>query len=213
MAALTGRQNVGDAVRGQKKLQEWSDELQRESAKAKARGQAVREVGDGPVPTVIRPGTRVHVASFGREAEVVELYRDEALVAMGQLKTRVKLDELTALPGKVAVPGGKKAGFASGRKPTAEQGAAIAAAAITSPDARCDVRGLRAEEAVRTIELFLDRAYSEGPGQLLIVHGHGTGALKKSIREALDGSPYVATFRGGDRHEGGDGVTVVDLRA
>ncbi len=213
IAKLTAQKNVGDAVRGQKKLQEWAEELQRESAKAKARGQAVREVGGGPVPREIRPGTRVNVASLGREAEVVELYKDEALVAMGLLKTRVKRDELTPLPGKVAVPGGNRKSFRGGAKPTVQAGEAVAAAAITAPEARCDVRGLRAEDAVREIELFLDRAYSEGPGQLLIVHGHGTGALKKSIREALEASPYVATFRGGDRHEGGDGVTVVDLRA
>jgi len=212
VAQLTRQQNVGEAVRGQKKLQEWADELQRQSAKAKARGQAVREVGAGPVPTQIRPGTRVQVASLGREAEVVEISRDEAVVAMGLMKTRVKLDDLVALPGKAAAPAAKK-GFAPGRKPTVQQAEAVAAGAIAGPEARCDVRGLRAEDAVREIELFLDRAYSEGPGQLVIVHGHGTGALKRSIREALEASPYVATFRGGDRHEGGDGVTIVDLRA
>src|SRR5690606_22153208 len=125
---------------------------------------------------------------------------------------RVKLDDLVALPGKAAAPAAKK-GFAPGRKPTVQQAEAVAAGAIAGPEARCDVRGLRAEDAVREIELFLDRAYSEGPGQLVIVHGHGTGALKRSIREALEASPYVATFRGGDRHEGGDGVTIVDLRA
>lgn len=212
IAKLTARPNVGEAVKGQKTLQAWAESLQREGVKARAHGQAVREVGGGPVPTAIRPGVRVKVASLGREAEVVEITRDEAIVAVGPLKTRVKLDELVALPGKVAEPAAGKKAFKGGKKPTVADAAAVAAGTIRGPDSTVDVRGLRAEDAVREIELFLDRAYSEGPSQLAIVHGLGTGALKKAIREALEASPYVSGFRAGDRHEGGDGVTVVDLR-
>jgi DNA mismatch repair protein MutS2 len=122
----------------------------------------------------------------------------------------VKLDDLVGLPER---PAAGRREFGAGRRPSAARAEKMAAAALSAPEARCDVRGLRAEDAVREIELFLDRAYSEGPSQLLIVHGHGTGALKRSIREALEASPYVASFRGGERHEGGDGVTVVDLRS
>ena len=46
---------------------------------------------------------------------------------------------------------------------------------------------------------------------LRIIHGHGTGKLKASLRVYLKGSPYVAEFRAGDRSEGGDGVTIVRL--
>jgi DNA mismatch repair protein MutS2 len=48
---------------------------------------------------------------------------------------------------------------------------------------------------------------------VIVVHGHGTGALKKAVREELDSSPYVASFRRGEAHEGGDGVTLVTLGA
>jgi DNA mismatch repair protein MutS2 len=78
--------------------------------------------------------------------------------------------------------------------------------------ARCDVRGMRADEALREVEQFLDRALREGEASALIVHGHGTGALKGALREYLDASPYVGGYRPGESHEGGDGVTVVTLR-
>ena len=62
------------------------------------------------------------------------------------------------------------------------------------------------------MERFLDRLYAEGEADCVILHGHGTGALKQALREHLAASPYVGGFRPGDRHEGGDAVTVVELR-
>jgi DNA mismatch repair protein MutS2 len=75
-----------------------------------------------------------------------------------------------------------------------------------------DVRGLRADEAVREVELFLDQAFRNGDPGVLVLHGHGTGALKQAVREYLEDSPYVRMYRPGESHEGGDGVTVVGLR-
>ena len=48
-------------------------------------------------------------------------------------------------------------------------------------------------------------------GTVLVHHGHGTGALKRAIREHLEISPYVRGFRPGESHEGGDGVTVITV--
>ena len=67
-------------------------------------------------------------------------------------------------------------------------------------------------DALRRIEACLDDAALAGHGQISIVHGHGTGALKQGIRAALSASPYVASFRPGETNEGGDGTTVVTLR-
>jgi DNA mismatch repair protein MutS2 len=58
----------------------------------------------------------------------------------------------------------------------------------------------------------LDQAVLSGSGFLRIIHGHGTGKLRTILRDYLKGSPYVSAFRAGDRHEGGDGVTLVELR-
>jgi DNA mismatch repair protein MutS2 len=71
---------------------------------------------------------------------------------------------------------------------------------------------MRVEELLRSVERFLDSRYAEGDADCLILHGHGTGALKQALRDHLSSSPYVGAFRAGDRHEGGDAVTVVTLR-
>jgi DNA mismatch repair protein MutS2 len=75
-----------------------------------------------------------------------------------------------------------------------------------------DVRGKASDEAVDEVVAALDRATLAGAPFLRIIHGHGTGKLKASLREYLKGSPYVAEFRAGDRGEGGDGVTIARVR-
>jgi len=75
-----------------------------------------------------------------------------------------------------------------------------------------DVRGQAADEALDHVIAALDRATLDGAPFLRIIHGHGTGKLKASLRAYLKDSPYVATIRPGDRAEGGDGVTIVSVR-
>ena len=75
-----------------------------------------------------------------------------------------------------------------------------------------DLRGQRADEALAELEAFLDRTALEGADTVYIIHGHGTGALRKVVREYLATSPYVERHRPGGKGEGGDGVSVVSLR-
>jgi DNA mismatch repair protein MutS2 len=75
-----------------------------------------------------------------------------------------------------------------------------------------DLRGQRADEALAELEAFLDRTALEGADVVFVIHGHGTGALRKVVREYLATSPYVERFRPGGKGEGGDGVSVVSLR-
>jgi DNA mismatch repair protein MutS2 len=65
---------------------------------------------------------------------------------------------------------------------------------------------------VREVESFFDRCSRAGDEAAIVLHGHGTGALKSMLREHLSASPYVKSFRPGESHEGGDGVTVVLFR-
>ncbi len=72
--------------------------------------------------------------------------------------------------------------------------------------------GLRVDEAVKKLEPFLNHASLDGIGEVRIVHGKGTGALMRGIREYLDSHPLVESFRDGEPFEGGSGVTVVRIR-
>jgi len=75
-----------------------------------------------------------------------------------------------------------------------------------------DLIGKRVEEALETLERFLDRAILGSEREIRLIHGHGSGKLKKAIREYLRTSPYVSRFRPGDLLEGGDAVTIITLK-
>lgn len=77
---------------------------------------------------------------------------------------------------------------------------------------RVDLRGLDAEEACYRADKYLDDAYISNLGEVTIVHGKGTGVLRKAINDMLKRHPHVKSYRLGVYGEGGDGVTVVDLK-
>jgi len=83
------------------------------------------------------------------------------------------------------------------------------AAAELSPS--LDLRGERVEAALEQLSDYLDRALLAGVDQVVIVHGAGTGALRRTIREYLATHPRVREQRPGRREEGGDGATVALL--
>lgn len=83
------------------------------------------------------------------------------------------------------------------------------AAADLSPS--LDLRGERVEAALEQLSAYLDQALLAGADQALIIHGAGTGALRRSIREYLADHPRVRSVRSGRREEGGDGTTVAEL--
>jgi DNA mismatch repair protein MutS2 len=146
-------------------------------------------------------GGRARHKGLDADVEILEIDGENITVQAGKMKMRVKESELTG--GRAAAP-----------RPAqrVEKPVDVAPAPLTLASPKLDVRGERAEDALRKLEQFLDRAAREGDATALVVHGHGTGALKASVREYLSGSPYAASFRPGDSHEGGDGVTVVSLR-
>lgn len=74
-----------------------------------------------------------------------------------------------------------------------------------------DVRGMRSDEALATVERFLDRALLAGFSEVEIVHGRGTGALRREIHEFLRAFPAAANYQTAPEDRGGDGMTIVEL--
>ncbi len=76
---------------------------------------------------------------------------------------------------------------------------------------RLDLRGMRVHDAIEYLDEKLDKASLRGLGQITVIHGYGTGALKSAVNDYLKTSPYVSKFRYGEEAEGRDGVVIVDL--
>ena len=81
----------------------------------------------------------------------------------------------------------------------------------TNISSTLDLRGYKVEDALDSLEFYLDKASLANLACVTIIHGHGTGALKSAVRDFLSTSPYVAKFRPGEDAEGGDGVSIVDI--
>lgn len=125
---------------------------------------------------------------------------DNVFVQMGLIKTKIKKEKLALYNEKLA----KKQGFKTNATGSFEL-------ERKNMSNTLDLRGYRVEEALDSLELFLDKASLVNLTPVYIIHGHGTGALKSSISEFLSTSPYVAKYRFGEPSEGGDGVSVIDI--
>jgi len=78
---------------------------------------------------------------------------------------------------------------------------------------KLDLHARRVDEALDDVARFLDEAVMSKESEVLIIHGHGTGRLKKAVRDYLSTSPYAVSFRSGYPWEGGEGAIVVTLQA
>jgi DNA mismatch repair protein MutS2 len=188
--------------------QQLSERLKQEQDRAEEARQQLGRLQREEGVADLRVGSRVRHAQLGTEMEILEVTGDEALVAAGPLKMRVPVAELRASTAR-----GPRAPSGSAIRTALRRAEQAGAADWAAPERHCDVRGLRLEEALREVELFLDRLAASDEEQAVIIHGHGTGALKHAIREYLASSPYVRLYRPGASDEGGDGVTVVGLRS
>jgi DNA mismatch repair protein MutS2 len=129
-----------------------------------------------------------------------------ATVQMGALRSKVPVQDLVPIARAV-----RQAGFRKTKTERLQRAERARAAAVQVRIPIVDVRGMRVDEALRAVELELDRATRAGEDRVQVLHGHGSGALKAAVREHLQRSPYAARARPGEQHEGGDGVTVVEL--
>ena len=154
----------------------------------------------------LEPGARVKHVRLGTEGVVLEVQDGNATVQMGALRSKVPVQDLLPLARQV-----RQAGFRKSKAERMERAEQARAAAVQVRVPVADVRGMRVDEALRAVELELDRATRAGDERVHVLHGHGSGALKSAIREHLQRSPYVRRSRPAEQHEGGDGVTIAEL--
>lgn len=161
-------------------------------------------------PFAARAGDRVRVRALGQPGKVVAVGADGRLqVQVGRLTTWVEPDGLEPLggpPPRPAPPPRVEAELVPEREPGSGD------AVVRVDGNTCDLRGQRVDEALDTLEQFLDARARQGLKVVFVLHGHGTGALKTAIRAALPASRYVRRARPADADEGGDAFTVVELR-
>jgi len=168
----------------------------------------------GRPPTQLQPGDRVRLATLGSEGEVVSVKGEKVVVQLGTVRTTVALADLRATkePARVKVKSQAAAPMKQwDSSEAAKHFGAEALAVVPGVDNSVDVRGERAEDAVRMMELMLDEAMRRDREVVVIIHGHGSGALKKAVREQLAALAFVCKLRPGLPTEGGEGVTVAWL--
>ncbi len=208
-----------ELLRARAQVQDILEDLKRERTPVKAR-EAKQKLGEietqeqprmtdaaGTVPVDrLRAGDCVELARLGKTGTLLE-------APQGRKRVRVRVGDVEML---VALSG--LIGLAGPHEP--ERSAAVsprripprASLAETEAATVLDLRGKMADEALDATVAALDKAALAGAPLLRIIHGHGTGRLKAVIRDYLKSSPYVSAFRAGERAEGGDGVTVVQMR-
>jgi len=182
-----------------------------------------------PAPATLQVGAKVYVPSLSADGRVVQApdARGRVKVAVGALTVDVSLGELEGGRRGVGGPAVSAPAPASRSKPASAWapasspgsvgGAGVEGAAdlmaLTRPSAAntLDLRGFRADDAADEVTAYLDRAALEGNSPVFVIHGHGTGALRKVVRELVKRSPYVRRWAPGEKGQGGDGVTVIEL--
>jgi len=171
----------------------------REETRAEA--SAAPSMGEAEIAV----GATVHVAHLGRSAVIVEgPLKGKVRVAAGALKLWVDVSELR-----------------SASKERAPERASAAetlvlpvskAPSLPTADNTLDVRGMRVDDALALLEAFLDRMFGAGEATAYVLHGVGSGALRDAVRQQLrEHTRYVRDHRTGERDEGGDRITVVQL--
>ncbi len=191
-------------------FREHRDELREVQQELDAADWRPIEVNRTPWHERLQSGDRVYVRGISQPVEVItppdgapgSAQAQRVEVLLGTMRARIPVYQLQSL--------------AEGHPAAAQHGVHLDRAENRPsvprlPDPEMDLRGLRVDEAVSRVETALNDAALDGVTLLRIIHGKGTGALRRGIREFLADHPLVQTATDGEG-AGGDGVTVAHLR-
>ena len=162
-------------------------------------------------PEQLVAGARIHVRGFRQPVIFRRIDGSSAEIEAGPLRMRVAMDEITGIETGRSVKGLAAGNAADGMKTRgvtihAEPGEGAATDEI-------NVIGLTVEEATRRVDKFLDEAALAGKPRIRIIHGHGTGALRRGLGEFLSSHPLVERHASEAEERGGNAITVVELRS
>ena len=199
-----------DMRRRQRKEDDWQAVNDRRAEARRLLNEAERGIGparEEEVPPPTRPavaGDTVELVSMGTKASVIAVNKDGSLqLQAGILKISAKQEEVRVVEGSEA----KAQKDAKRIIRQAEHKLRTAGAS-----SEVDLRGMMVDEALASLDIFLDNALLAHLETVRIIHGKGTGAVRAAVREHLKRSRYIKSFRPGRYGEGEDGVTVAELR-
>jgi DNA mismatch repair protein MutS2 len=201
---LTRQRNLAGGRRGTKT--EAFDEMSRRARRVReeapsAAGPMEEDVAP-PAGPVARVGLWGRSRTLGSAGRIVEISGRTGRVTLETEGARlvVPADDVEVVAEPIAGP--------APRDPRAEELRRRAAERV-SPS--IDLHGERVEAALERLHAYLDDALLAGLDSVVVVHGVGTGALRRAVRDALREHPRVRAFRGGRKDEGGEGATVAEL--
>ncbi len=175
-------------------------EAKRKLDEAAPKQQARKRPASIPAPQKIEAGDEVVVHSFNQKGHVVEMSGKEALVQLGIMKMKVSLDDLELVHRKQS------------KTQQPQQAATLKRTRDDQVRSELDLRGANLDEALIEVDRFMDEAFLANIGQIYIIHGKGTGVLRTGISDYLRKHRHVKSYRLGNYGEGGNGVTVAELK-
>lgn len=197
IAELRDLQKQGTAVKdhqlieARKHLEEAAPKLSQQ--KPTSKGQMEKMTERAP-----QPGDEVKVLSLNQNGSIVKKVDDKTfLVQLGMMKMSVATDDMQLLK--------------SSKKETNTASTTSLKRTNMHVSPELDLRGERYEEAMRRVEKYIDDALLAGYSKVSIIHGHGTGALRKGVKKLVATHPRIKTTRDGGMNEGGLGNTVIEF--
>jgi DNA mismatch repair protein MutS2 len=173
-------------------LRAFSDEM-----RSDIRARTDEHVTEAPAGRPPEIGDTVEVAGSKIRGELIEIDGDRARIRRGSMRFEVPAKQL-----RVADGGGQKSRVVVQLAPAAQP---------AEPQTEVNLVGLHVREAVDALAAFLDRAARIGVAEVRVVHGIGSGTLRRAVQQFLATSPYCQGYREADLGAGGSGVTIAEL--